>query len=143
MICSNDVGFAHYFEENMQAIGLPAPNSGYTTIVAVVGALKGMSDAIATYGRTATPAQLALRITWGYSVAPIVARAAGFILAVGAAYYVGAMIGSAAVAAYKAAGCSGPISVAQVVSWARSQDIDSQWLEAELISNPEILARLA
>lgn len=143
MNCTNDVGFAHHFEENMRAIGLPAPNSIYTTVVAVVGAIKGMSDVISTYGRTATPTQLALRVTWGYSAAPIVARAAGFILAVGAAYYVGAMIGSAAVAVYKTVGCSGPISVAQVVSWARSQDIDAQWLEAELISNPEILARLS
>lgn len=143
MNCSNDVGFAHYFEDNMKALGLPAPTSSYTTIVATVGALKGMSDAIATYGRTATITQLTLRITWGYAVAPIVARAAGFILAMGAAYYVGAMIGSAAVAAYKSAGCTGPISVAQVVAWARSNDIDAQWLEAELISNPEILARLA
>ena len=127
----------------MRAIGLPAPSSGYTTVIATVGALKGMADAISTYGRTATASQLALRITWGYSAAPIVARAAGFILAMGAAYYVGAMIGSAAVAAYKASGCGGDISVAQVVAWARSQDIDAQWLEAELISNPSILAGLS
>lgn len=143
MECTNDVGFTHHFEENMRALGLPAPNSIYTTVVAVVGALKGMSDVISTYGRTTTTTQLAMRITWGYSIAPIIARASGFILAVGAAYYVGAMIGSAAVAVYKSAGCSGPVSVADVVAWARSQDIDAQWLEAELISNPEILARLA
>ena len=86
MDCSNDVGFSHFFEENMRAIGLPAPSSGYTTVIATVGALKGMADAISTYGRTATASQLALRITWGYSAAPIVARAAGFILAMGAAY---------------------------------------------------------
>ena len=86
MNCSNDVGFSHFFEENMSAIGLPAPSSGYTTVIATVGALKGMADAISTYGRTATASQLALRITWGYSAAPIVARAAGFILAMGAAY---------------------------------------------------------
>lgn len=143
MYCSNDVGFSRYFEENMRALGLPVPTSGYTTAVAVVGALKGMSDVIATYGRTATVSQLALRITWGYSVAPIVARASGFILAMGAAFYVGAMIGSAAVAVFKSAGCTDGVSVSQVVSWARSQDIDAQWVEAELLSNPEILSRLA
>ncbi len=84
MDCSNDIGFAHHFEQNMKALGLPAPGSPYTTAVAVTGAIKGMADAISTYGRHATMSQLAMRVTWGYTAAPIVARAAGFILALGA-----------------------------------------------------------
>lgn len=56
------------------------------------------------------------------------ARAAGFILAMGASYYVGAMIGSAAVETYKAVGFGGGASATEVVAWARSQGIDSTWL---------------
>lgn len=140
MNCSNDLGFVHYFEQNMNALGLPAPTTPYSTVLAIAGPLKGMSDAIVTYGRTATLTQLAMRITWGFETAPIVARASGFILAMGAAYYTGAMIGSAAVATYKANSCGA--SILDVLAWARHYDMDTMWLEAELRSSPEILARI-
>ncbi len=51
------------------------------------------------------------------------------------------MIGSAAVASYKSIGCSN-VSIAMVVAWAREQGMDVEWLEGELMSNPEILHKL-
>ena len=142
MNCSNDLGFAHYYEKNMNALGLPAPTSFYTSVVVATATAKGMAEAIAMYGRNATLGQIAFRVTAGYAVAPIVVRAGAFILSLGAAYYAGACIGSIAVAVIKANGCSGKVSVAQVMGWARENGIYDNWIESELISNPEILAAI-
>lgn len=138
----NELGFAHHFEQNMKALGLPAPTSFYISVVVATATAKGMAEAIATYGRTATMGQIAFRVTAGYAAAPIVARAGSFILAVGAAFYAGACIGSIAVAVIKSAGCTGKVTVAQVMNWARENGIYENWIEAELISNPEILATI-
>ncbi len=143
-ICTNEAGFAHHFEKNMNALGLPAPTSFYTGIVAATATAKGMAEAVAVYGRTATISQIALRITMGYALAPIIVRGGSFILALGAAYYAGACIGSIAVAAIKAGSgpCDGKVSVAQVMNWARENGIYENWIESELISSPEILATI-
>ena len=111
MNCSNELGFAYHYEKNMQALGLPAPTTFYTSLAAATAAIKSMADAISLYGRTATMSQLAMRATWGYSMAPIVSRVGGIVLSVGAAYYVGACIGSVAVAAIKANGCNAKATI--------------------------------
>lgn len=142
MNCSNELGFVHHFEENMKALGLPAPTTIYTSSVAIIAAVKSMSDIIGTYGRSASLTQLAMRATWGFALSGVVSRVAGIVLALRASYYVGACIGSAAVATRKSMGC-GTTTVADVMNWARKNGIYESWIEGELLSNPQILARIA
>src|SRR5690554_8135478 len=90
----------------MKALGLPAPTTIYTSSVAIIAAVKSMSDIIGTYGRSASLTQLSMRATWVFALSGVVLRFTGRVLALGATYYDSTCIFSIAVATIKSMCCA-------------------------------------
>lgn len=97
--------FYIYFRENMAALQLPAPQSLFSTAKQVRETITDIAGAIRTFGLKATLGEIILTI-------PSLS-AAGDLLTLGyaisAVYYVGACIGSAAVALGRSASGGGQI----------------------------------
>lgn len=81
------------------------------------------------------------RATMGMAISPIVGKVATLGVTVGASYYVGAVIGSSAVALGRTLSCG--TSIADALAMARENQIYASWLEAELLKHPEFLRSAA
>ncbi|WAH58918.1 hypothetical protein LZ023_04920 [Pseudomonas silvicola] len=123
--------FYEYFKENMDALGLPAPESLFGSLSAATATASTLLTQIDKFGKTVTVGELA---TAGTRLEKL-----GVIAACSAAFYVGAVIGSIAVATGRA--LSGGTSIADVLSMARANNLDRQWLSACLIKFPGIYKR--
>lgn|SRR5690606_25906162 len=133
--CTNDLGFSYYFRENMDRLGLDFPGGVYTSYMLVMGLAKQMADVVSVYGPAMPVTAVLFRATMGTAIAPIIGRVATLGVAIGASYYVGAVIGSSAVAVGRTLSCG--TSIADALALARDNQIYESWLEAELISHPE------
>ncbi|WP_242449006.1 hypothetical protein [Burkholderia metallica] len=94
----NCPGFHTAFRENMTALGLDAPVSFFGTYQTAVGTLTLMLQPLATLGADATVAEL-IGATMGLEKLMVVG-------AIGASFYVGAVIGSLIVATDNAMVCT-------------------------------------
>ncbi|QBG83801.1 hypothetical protein EYR27_07690 [Xanthomonas oryzae] len=95
--CVNQPGWASYFRENMNALFLPAPDSLYGNVTAVNGAIVTLVGLAEKFGPRITVMELIKAGT----------RYERFITVAGlsASWYLGAVIGSAAVATGRHLAC--------------------------------------
>ncbi|MBT8338647.1 MAG: hypothetical protein KJP07_01415 [Desulfatitalea sp.] len=137
--------FYFYFKENMVALGLPAPESLFGKLTTAVASIGTMSSYVKTYGTTATVAEMlgalpgAAPAAGGGAagVAAVVSEITFTFGALAASFYVGACIGSLAVATGKS--LSGGLSIADLFACAKSHGIPtSPELQKALIAYPEI-----
>ncbi|WP_416421772.1 hypothetical protein RAM80_17660 [Pseudomonas sp. App30] len=120
--------FYDYFKENMESMGLPAPESLFGTLSAAVGTASTLLTQIDKFGKTVTLGEL---ISAGTRLEKL-----AVIGACSAAFYVGAVIGSIAVATGRS--LSGGLSIADVLAIARDNNLERHWLSACLIKFPGV-----
>ena len=120
--------FQRYFKENMEALGLPAPDSLFGSLQSSLTTVSVLLASIDKFGKTATIADL---IGAGTRLEKL-----GMLGTLSAAFYAGACIGSLAVATGRS--LSGGASVADVLFYARTHHLHRPWLAAELYRAPGI-----
>lgn len=103
--------FGNVFEENMNALGLPAPSSLFGTIQAAASNVATMLGALKTLGSGATIGEL-IGATTALELLSVVGS-------LSASFYVGACIGSLIVASNTAMKCTSRATVATTLqTWA-------------------------
>lgn len=103
--------FSKAFQENMAALGLPAPTTLFGNVQAATANLAAMLNAFKSVGPTATIAEI-IGATTGLEVL-------GVIGAVTASFYIGAVIGSLIVAANVAMKCTNAVATSSTIRhWA-------------------------
>lgn len=120
--------FYEYFKENMDGLGLPAPNSLFGTVGAAITNVTIMLGHIDKFGRSITLRELA--------VAGTRLECLSVFATCSAAFYVGAVIGSIAVATGRT--LAGGTSIADVIFMARQNGFDRDWLLPSLYRWPAI-----
>lgn len=127
--CMNSISFKHYFKENMDGLGLPVPSSLFDSFNTSIATAAVIGEAVSLQGT---------HITLGQAIASQ-SKMASLKIAAGlsASFYVGAIIGSIAVASGRSLGCGARISDALAV--ARNNGIYGMWLERELVRHPKLL----
>jgi len=110
--------FYQYFKENMDGLGLPAPESLFGTLQTTVATVTVLLTNIDKFGKTVTVREL---IGAGTRLEKLAT-----VAALSAAFYVGACIGSLAVATGRT--LAGGVSIADVLLLARRHQIDRAWL---------------
>jgi hypothetical protein len=123
--------FYKYFQENMDALGLPAPESLFGTASAAVANAAAILGQIDKMGKAVTVRELV--------GAGTILEGAGYLGGCLAAAYVGAVIGSLAVATGRS--LSGGTSLADVLFTAKRYKLDRKWLAPALRRHPAIYAR--
>jgi hypothetical protein len=120
--------FYKYFKENMDALGLAAPESLYGSVVTAQASIQGMLGYIDKFGTKVTVLEM---VGAGTNLE--------LLLTVGAAqgaYYVGATIGSLAVATGRA--LAGGTSLSDVMFEASRWNLKRDWLLPLLYRRPGI-----
>lgn len=120
--------FYEYFKENMEALGLPAPESLYGNLATATATASTLLSQMDKFGKTVTVGEV---IGAGTRLEQL-----GVVAALSAAFYVGAVIGSIAVATGRS--LAGGTSIGDVLSTARTYNLDRHWLSACLIKFPGI-----
>lgn len=110
--------FYRYFKENMEALALPAPETLFSNVQVAIGTASVILMQIDKFGKGVTIGEL---IGAGTKLEML-----GVILACTAAYYVGAVIGSIAVATGRCIG--GGTSLSDVLVTSRRYGLDRPWL---------------
>ncbi len=100
--CYNNGDFRKYFNENMKGLNLPVPSTLFGSFTAAVTNAGLILEALKTLGKRATMAEI-IKATTGLERLKVVAS-------LGATFYVGAVIGSIAVASGRSMGCGARIS---------------------------------
>lgn len=121
--------FYDYFKENMEDLGLPAPDTLFKTVGAAVGSVSAILAVIDKLGKTATIGEI-IGATTGLELL-------GAIAGLTAAFYVGACIGSIAVATGRSVSNGSKIS--DVLASAQSNQIYRPWLPGVLTQFPGIV----
>jgi hypothetical protein len=96
----NCVTFSRAFRDNMSALGLPAPNSLFSSLTTALANLGAMLNAFKSVGPSATVAEMI--------GATVLKEKLDVIGVMAASYYVGAVIGSVIVATESARACKDP-----------------------------------
>lgn len=122
------VGFYGYFKENMDALGLPAPESLFGSVQSAVGTAAVILGFVDKFGTKVTVREM---IGAGTRL-----EALGVAGACAAAFYVGAVIGSLAVATGRT--LSGGTSLADVLFEASRLELKRPWLTSLLHRMPGI-----
>jgi hypothetical protein len=120
--------FYIYYKENMEALGLAAPDSLFGTQQLAIGTISTLVACVDKFGTRVTVMEI---IGAGTKLELLAA-----VGAVGAAFYVGAAIGSLAVAAGRTLG--GGASLADVLFEALQWRLGRPWLTSLLHQRPEI-----
>ena len=144
-------GFYDYFNENMETLGLPAPRTIFGNVTLAAASIAAMCKYVEKYGTQRTVGEMFNKLkdipklaTGGVvGVAATGGKVAGTVAELAAAYYVGACIGSLAVATGKS--LSGGLSLGDCLATASLYEIAEASLVISLYaSNPQLLAgRLA
>ena len=114
--------FYRYFKENMEALGLPAPESLFGSLQAAIGTSSAILMHIDKFGKNVTIGELIRAGTKLEVLAPMSACTAGF--------YVGAAIGSIAVATGRCLGRG--TSLSDVLATSHRYGLDRPWLHPTL-----------
>ncbi|WP_224957737.1 hypothetical protein [Geomonas subterranea] len=120
--------FYRYFKANMEALGLAAPDSLFGTLQAAIGTAATILTQIDKYGPRVTVGDLARGATRLEQLA--------YLGSVCAAFYVGAVIGSIAVAVGRS--LAGGTTIADVLFVATRYDLNRTWLLSVLQRWPAI-----
>jgi hypothetical protein len=123
--------FYDHFQKNMEALGLPAPQSLFGSVSAAVGNAAALLNQIDRFGKDVTIGEI---IGTGTSLESL-----GCIAGCAAVFYVGAVIGSLAVASGKS--LAGSTSLADVLYTAKAHKLDRKWLPATLQRWPGLYDR--
>lgn len=123
--------FYRYFKENMDGLGLPAPETLFGTAQAAVANAAIFLSHIDKYGKAITVGEL---IGAGTKLEKL-----GVVAALSAAFYVGAVIGSLAVAGGRT--ISGGTSIADVLMMANQHRLNRPWLVSTLHRWPAMYGR--
>lgn len=118
--------FYKYFKENMDGLGLPAPETLFGSLQAATGNAVVILSQIDKFGKTVTIREL---IGAGTKL-----EALGMIGACSAAFYVGAVVGSIAVATGRSA--SGGTSLTDVLVTALRTGLNRPWMTPTLQRYP-------
>lgn len=120
--------FYEYFKKNMEQLGLSAPESLYGTLERAVASVGAVLTIIDKLGPKTTVNEI---IKAGTKLEIV-----GVLTAMGAAYYLGAVIGSIAVATGRK--LSGGYTIIDVLDLARSNQLERPWLRDTLERFPGI-----
>lgn len=118
--------FYKYFKENMDALGLPAPESLYGTIQLALSSAGTLVGLLERFGKRVTVMEMIGAGIKGERLATVAAMSA--------AYYVGAVIGSIAVATARS--LTGGMSIADVLLNAQMNHLHRPWLPSVLMRHP-------
>jgi hypothetical protein len=114
-----DSDFYKAFKGNMDAMGLPAPSSLFSTLSLAIASTSAIANCIAKLGPSATISEIAITMPFvagGAAAAAGIAEAATALGAVTASFYLGACIGSLIAAAVDV---YGPTIMGTLSSWLR------------------------
>jgi hypothetical protein len=125
--------FYRYFKENMDQLGLPAPESLFGTLQAALANATAFVTQIDKFGSKVTVAEL---IGAGTRLEKL-----GMVAALSASFYAGAVIGSIAVATGRT--ISGGTSLSDVLLLARLNNLERSWLRTDLRRWPGIYDKTA
>jgi hypothetical protein len=114
--------FHAYFDENMEALGLPAPAALFGTLQAALTTATTLAAQVDKHGPRVTLGEL--------MVAGTRLEQLSMVAALSAAYYTGAVIGSVAVATGRVA--AGGLSLGDVLATADVHGLHRPWLPATL-----------
>lgn len=120
--------FYQYFRENMEGLGLPAPVSMFGNLQMALANAAAFVAHIDKFGKRVTVKELI--------GAGLRAEKLGMIATLSAAFYVGAVIGSIAVATGRT--LSGGVSLVDVLWDIRCQGLYRPWLADTIRRNPAI-----
>ena len=120
--------FYQYFKENMESMGLPAPQTLFSSVTSAVATATTLLSQIDKFGRHVTIGEL-LRAGTKLEQLAIVG-------ACSAAFYVGAVIGSIAVATGRVLGNGATMT--DVLFTAQRHDLQVDWLRQCLFTYPGI-----
>jgi hypothetical protein len=123
--------FYKYFKENMDALGLPAPDSLFGNFQLALSSAVALVALIDKLGKKVTVMEL---IGAGIRAERLVV-----IGAMSASYYVGAVIGSIAVATART--FAGSRSISDILINAQMNHLHRPWLAGVLVRHPEIYKR--
>lgn len=120
--------FYQYFRENMQSLGLPAPDSLFGSLQMALANAAAFVAHIDKFGRRITVSEL--------MGAGVRTEKLGTVATLSASFYVGAVIGSIAVATGRM--LSGGTTLADVIWDIRSKGLYRPWLAETMRRNPAI-----
>ena len=120
--------FYKYFKENMDALNLPAPENLYGSVATAQATISGLLGYIDKYGTRVTVLEM---VGAGTNLERLAT-----VAAVQAAYYIGAAIGSLAVATGRT--LAGGTSLSDVLFEASRWNLKRDWLLPLLHRNPGI-----
>jgi hypothetical protein len=120
--------FYDYFRENMESLGLPAPQSLFGSVSTAIATSTTILTQVEKFGRKVTIREI---IGAGTQLEKL-----AVIGACSAAYYAGAVIGSIAVALGRTLGNG--TSLSDVLFVARSKGLHTEWLADCLRKYPDI-----
>lgn len=109
-----DESFYGAFKTNMEAMGLPCPQSLFGTVATASATISALASAVKTFGTTATLGEVLLTFPTGAAATGVAAAVGEITLLVGAlsaSFYLGACIGSLIVASVE---IYGPYAYAQI-----------------------------
>ncbi len=139
--------FYDYFRENMEALGLPAPESLFGRLTLALGSIGAMSKYVQVYGTRATVAEMILTLPGAVpgagggavGVSTALSEVAFVVGALSAAAYTGACIGSLAVATGRS--LSGGLTIADYLHTVHVHGIgtnDDSWLISTIHAHPAL-----
>lgn len=120
--------FYKYFKENMDALGLPAPDTLFGNAQLATATASALIGLIEKFGKKVTVSEMI--------GAGIRSEKLMVIGAMSASYYAGAVIGSIAVATGRS--LAGGTSLADVLLSAQMNHLHRPWLPAIMVRHPEI-----
>ncbi len=127
--CYEPGDFKSYFNENMQALNLPVPDTLFDNFNAAIANAGLLLEALNTLGKGATMKEIVIA-TSGLEKLKVAA-------AIGASFYIGAVIGSLAVASGRSLSCGSRIADMFVFLYTNDLIFDD-W-QKFYRANPEIL----
>jgi hypothetical protein len=123
--------FYKYFKENMDGLGLPTPENLFGTSQSAVSTASTLLGLIDRFGKDKNVGELLSAGTKGGKLA--------VLSTINASFYVGAVIGSIAVATGR--NLAGGTSLADVLLEAQMNQLHRPWLASILVRHPKILKR--
>ena len=121
---ANMSNFYLYFKQNMDSMGLPAPDSLFGNLERAVASVSTLTAFVDKFGPRVSVGEL---IGAGSKLEVL-----GTIAACSAAYYVGAVIGSIAVATGRSV--AGGVTMAEVLFTANHYNLNRPWLLTSMAS---------
>lgn len=122
--------FSKEFNKNMSALGLPVPESLFSTAATAIANTSALIEAAKIAGSKATISEV---IGASYGLEKL--KVAGALLA---SYYVGAVVGSIGVAVYKGGNCG--ISLRQLQTLQNKHNLMFPYSHQFYLQNPEVLS---